>query len=730
MRVILLSLFIGSVLLTESNAQQSVARKWNEVLLDAIRADVSRPTVHARNLYHVSALMYDAWATYDDIADHLLLGRNTGEYTWQFDGVEIPDIEEERKAAQEEAISYAAYRLMKHRFKDSPGQFTTMPALDLLMVELGYDSAVTSIDYFNDGPAALGNYLAFSCMEYGLLDYADEASNYEYSDDFYEPVNPPLVPTDPGNPTIIDLNHWQPLAINANMGRRFLSPQWGKTTPFSLTDTDLARYDKNGVEYYVYYDPGAPPRIDTLSGAELDDYYKWNFALVAIWSGHLDPSNGVMIDISPNSVGNLNTLPSTEEDMRSFYQFLEGGVTDTGYAINPITGMPYQQQLVPMGDFGRVLAEFWADGPNSETPPGHWFTILNEVNDHPEFEKRFEGEGDVLDDLEWDVKAYLILGGAMHDVAVAVWGIKSYYDYIRPISAIRGMADLGQCSDTMALSYHPGGLPLVEDHIELVLEGDALAGEQNENVGKIKLFAWRGPAHIGDSESDAAGVGWILAENWWPYQSPSFITPPFAGYVSGHSTFSRAAAEVLTLLTGDEYFPGGMGVFSFPQGDYLIFEDGPSVDVQLQWAKYRDASDQASLSRIWGGIHPPVDDIPGRKIGMEIGPQAFVYAKQFFAGQSTPVPEANFKNSTGIIRNFPNPVGTETVFEYSVRVEGLVEIQIYDLHGRLIHSISEGIRSPGIYQRNVNVSHLNAGVYAYHLSSQRGVSQSSKLIVK
>ena len=51
-------------------------------------------------------------------------------------------------------------------------------------------------------------------------------------------------------------------------------------------------------------------------------------------------------------------------------------------------------------------------------------------------------------------------------------------------------------------------------------------------------------------------MDWILAENWMPYQLISFVTPPFAGYVSGHSTYSRSAAEVLTLLTGTPYFPG------------------------------------------------------------------------------------------------------------------------------------------------------------------------------
>jgi len=54
------------------------------------------------------------------------------------------------------------------------------------------------------------------------------------------------------------------------------------------------------------------------------------------------------------------------------------------------------------------------------------------------------------------------------------------------------------------------------------------------------------------------------------------------------------------------------------------------VDVTLQWATYRDASDQTSLSRIWGGIHPPFDDIPGRLIGAKVGTGAFELARNYF----------------------------------------------------------------------------------------------------
>ena len=86
----------------------------------------------------------------------------------------------------------------------------------------------------------------------------------------------------------------------------------------------------------------------------------------------------------------------------------------------------------------------------------------------------------------------------------------------------------------------------------------------------------------------------------------------------------------METITGDAYFPGGMGIFDAAQNQFLVFEDGPSEDITLQWATYRDASDQTSLSRIWGGIHPPADDIPGRLIGMDIGEDAVNLAERSF----------------------------------------------------------------------------------------------------
>jgi len=136
---------------------------------------------------------------------------------------------------------------------------------------------------------------------------------------------------------------------------------------------------------------------------------------------------------------------------------------------------------------------------------------------------------------------------------------------------------------------------------------------------------------VDNPAQDFAGVGWILAENWWPYQRYSFATPPFAGYVSGHSTFSIAACETMTNITGSAFFPGGLAERTFKKNSFLEFEQGPSEDITLQWATYREAADETCLSRIWGGIHPPDDDIEGRKIGEKIAKKCFDYVNKLFS---------------------------------------------------------------------------------------------------
>jgi hypothetical protein len=582
---------------------RSVARMWDEALLDAIRRDTPAPTVHARNLFHVSAAMWDAWAAYDADTDGYFVHEKLG-----------ADGDGDVAAAREAAISYAAYRVLLHRYSIASGLQETFDELVDIMGSLCYRVDFTATE--GDSPAALGNRIAATVIEQGRDDGSLEAQRYIDTD--YRATNPPLVVAE-GAPTMRDPSRWQPLALARNVAQnglpipgnvqRFVGPHWGHVESFGLPVSERG----------TPIDPGPPPRLDGPDPSAPDTRARFQQAAIDVLvdSSRLDPTDGETIDISPAAQGG-STLGTNDGD---------------GYDENPATGEPYEPHRVLRADFARALAEFWADGPDSETPPGHWNTIANTVSDTPGFAHRIGGEGPEVDRLEWDVKMYLALNGAVHDAAVAAWGVKGYYDSTRPISMIRYMGAEGQSTDPGGPSYDPEGLPLVPDLVEVVTPGSSAPGQRHEHLadhgGEVAVRAWRGNPE--DPATEIGGVGWILAVDWVPYQKTTFVTPAFAGYVSGHSTFSRAAAEVMTSLTGDPYFPGGLGEWTVDAGS-LTFEKGPSTPVTLQWASYYDAADQAGVSRIYGGIHITADDVNGRRMGSECGTIAWELATSYFDG--------------------------------------------------------------------------------------------------
>jgi hypothetical protein len=278
------------------------------------------------------------------------------------------------------------------------------------------------------------------------------------------------------------------------------------------------------------------------------------------------------------------------------------------------------------------VAEFWADGPASETPPGHWNVLANHVSDSAQLQERI-GAGPA-NRLRWDVRLYFALNGAVHDAAVAAWGVKRAYNGVRPISMIRYLAGKGQSSNPNGPSYDREGLPLVPGLIEVVTAASSAPGERHAalagHVGKIAVRSWQGvPREAGRK----TGVAWVLGVNWLTYQRPTFVTPAFPGYVSGHSTFSRAAAEVLTAITGSRYFPGGLFEETIRPGS-LVLEQGPTAPVTIQAATYYDAADQAGISRLYGGIHVSADDFGGRRVGARVGKAAWAQAQRYFAGSA------------------------------------------------------------------------------------------------
>ncbi len=600
----------------------SVARSWNEACLEAIRLDIPSAAINARNLFHFSAAAYDAWAAFDREAQgYLFLEKHDVE------GVE---------AARREAISYAAYRFLISRYERSFNPDETREMLDGVMAELGYE--LQHSDMEGNSPASIGNRIAALYIDLGLNDGSNQAHDYADTTG-YAPVNWGLR-FERSFLQVFYPNRWQPLEFTSNilsegaveaarkdelldnpgggppatvLRQVFFEPHWGEVATFAL-----ARESPE----LLHVDPGPPP----LLGGPGDAEFKENVIELIRLQSYLHFQDETEIDISPGVMGN-NPL---------------GRNDGTGHPVNPFTRQPYQDHIVKRQDFGRVTAAFWADGPNSETPPGHWNVIANEVSDHRALEKRIGGEGPVVSDLEWDVKLYFALNGALHDAGIAAFEIKKHYDYVRPITMIRYMSAMGQSTDPEASNFHVHGMPLVEGLIEVISAESSAQGQRHhhlaDRVGEIALKCKTHLAPEFTLDADIKGHAWTLGKWWMPFQEIDFVTPSFAGYVSGHSAFSRAAAEALAGFTGSEFFPGGL--FEFPvQVSYLakfdrLYEIGPSESFSLQWATYFDGSDAAGRARLWGGIHVEPDDLAGRMVGSEVGRKAWAKAKRIFDGDN------------------------------------------------------------------------------------------------
>ena len=671
--------FIAALLCAPpAQAVQSAAREWNEQLLAAIRINLPNPPAHARNLHHVSVAMYDSWAAYDPSA----VG-----YIYNEKILPLPGTPALIEAARHEAISYAAYRVLRARFVTPvpapAGAAVTSANIDAKLTALGYSVGTAQAAVTNGTtPAELGKRIGQAILTWGA---SDGFSQTTYPQAYNSAVNPNLLTVtiqDPNNPppatiTIVpramsvlgnngegppsqpnmplgvgfpliantaqaythdaDPNYWQPLALSAQVSQNgipipagvqaFVGVQSLATTPFSLTRTDPVK---------PWIDPGGPSRLSTPGNPSATDAgYKAGAMDVLRKSAKLNDQT--LIDISPGAFGN-NPL---------------GTDTGTGFAVNPVTNLPYAPNLVKRGDFARVIAEFWADGPNSETPPGHWHVLANEVSDDPLTVKRIGGVGPVVSDLEWDVKTYFSLAGAVHDAACAVWSLKRYYSGPRPITMIRYMGTTGQSSDNSRPSYNSQGLPLETDVVEEITNDTAAVGGKHENVWNLYTNGYEsGLAHLGEivvysfpgegrnnpaaqlppvAATTLNSVRWMLAKDWLPFQRKTFNTPAFPGYASGHSSFSRASAEVLTLLTGSPSFPGGFHHHTVAANSMQI-DLGPSVAVDLQWNTYYDGADQAGQSRRWGGIHPFEDDFSARIIGSQVGKSAYALAQKYWTG--------------------------------------------------------------------------------------------------
>jgi hypothetical protein len=687
-----------------AQATPSVARQWNEALLNGIRKNSPNPPAHARNLFHVAVAMYDTWAAYDSVP----VGYVTNEKVvppWNV------------AAARDEALSYAAYRVIRARFlvtdvnnSNYPGWINfTGPAIDTLLNNLyGGSATATAQAAVTSGttPAELGKRIAQAILNWGANDGFNQTA---YPQAYGAAVNPnwnlamsvegtnrAFMPDQPlgfGVPAGTNPNFWQPLDLATSIdqggliqaGKQgFVGVQSLATVPFSLTRIDPLK---------PWLDPfGGPSKVSTPTLTSASSNALKQQALDVIRDGSVLNSTTTR-NISPGAFGN-NPL---------------GADTGTGHPLNPVTNAPYASNIVKIGDYTRCLAEFWADGPHSETPPGHWHVLANEVTDElTAGQKKIKGLGNAVDDLEWDVKMYFCVAGAVHDAACAAWSLKRYYSGTRPITLIRWLCTQGQSTNASLPGYNIYGIPLETNVCEVITIASSGFGGKHElvwdmefgqdvpgsaHVGEIAVRVWPGeangnpPATSGLPATVLSPVRWVLGKDWVPFQRKTFNTPAFPGYISGHSTFSRAAAEALTAYTGSPDFPGSFHQHTIAANSLQI-DLGPSAPVTLQWRSYYDAADQAGQSRRYGGIHVSEDDYHGRIIGSQAGKSAFTMAEKYWTGailNEAMRPNVKVVNSTTAYLTWTNTRGmshkVQTSTNLSTWTDATTATVAYDTNG-------------------------------------------------
>jgi hypothetical protein len=565
----------------EDAALQDIAQEWMGLCRNCMAVNQA-PTVDARTAFHLSAAMYEAWAAYDDVA--------TGYFTG--DRLKV-DRARRSLAATHETLSHAAYIVLAHHFarlgevrKTSEAE-AAYAALRAKMISHGYmDAAGITV---SSSAQELGARIGEAVLEFGEDDGANEANGYADTSG-YVPVNNPLICEESGSNFMAFPNNWAPIVtLGATEEQDYLTPHWGEVRTFAIGPFNL----------FAPRFPAPPPH---LFGTESEARFIEEVVEVLRVSASLDPRHGLgaaMVNLSPRVRG-IDTPGIIYENQ--------------GHALNPTTNAPYADHIVPLGDYLRVLA-MYHDGKTYETPPPWWIEVATDLLSGSGVVDRIPANKPRRHDLGYDVQMYFIVTAAVHDAAINCWDIKRRFDTSRPISQVRFLDEMGL-------------LPVEPGFIELIEEGDPLAGEAGEFVGRFKVQAWAGPN---------LGVDWIRAADWHPYQALDFVSPPFPGYNSGHTNMSRAAAEAFTAYTGDPFFPGGIASVAV---DELRFEDDLSAPVILQWATYQDIADETAFARLCTGVHVRVDLEEGRPTGAAIGQVVADLAFAYFEGRA----EAASKN--------------------------------------------------------------------------------------
>ena len=238
----------------------------------------------------------------------------------------------------------------------------------------------------------------------------------------------------------------------------------------------------------------------------------------------------------------------------------------------------------------RAIVEFMRDGPRSTGQSGHWLRFAQDVSRRDRY------------GIDQDVKLFFAVAGVTFDAFIACWDAKRFYDSSRPWTLIR--------------HYYKGQ----------------------------KIKGWAGP-----------GLGVLTdlpAEKWHPYSPDTFVTPPFPGFPSGHSTVSGAASRILALATGSDRLEvvckheagsltgeAGLSPQKILSTDGTILEDAPATaTIGLACPTFSATAEMAGISRIMGGYHIQADNVDGLALGRKLADYSWPRYQAYFDGTALAIP--------------------------------------------------------------------------------------------
>ena len=526
---------------TQTSPPQTIVGVWNCAALEEVRSSKALrngPPVVARALAIAHTCMYDAWAAYDSTAVGTVLGESLRQ-----------PVTEQTDANKAEAISFAAYRCLTNLYPDA----ASVARLTAVLTDHGYDPKKTS-NLNARKPAGIGNVAAQAVIDARRHDGANQ-----YGDLTPAPCVPQAYPW-----TLLTLNQLgnAPLALQPIP---CVGPGGSPTGPYADYD-DVA----GGYSHYVPTNPlmgFCNPLLVVCPASGLASDAFINPLLP--WPNVADPNHWQPLVFSSHA---RQTFVAAHWERVTPFALTSASQFDD--VIPPPDYLEhYEKNVNDMIKFSRdldgtrkLIVEYWADGPDSEFPPGHWGLFAQFVS---------RRDDHTIDD---DVKMFFAMHNASFDAGIVGWHIKRKYNGVRPITAVRHL-------------------------------------KQGQTIR-----AWGGP---GRPTEDIPG------EKWMPYNPGTNLTPPFPGYFSGHSVFSRSSATVLKLFTGS----GDFGFSTLIKAGFGRVEPNiPPVDTIVSFETFDDAADQAGLSRFYGGIHFVDDNTVAQAVGLLIGQQAWAKAKTYFDG--------------------------------------------------------------------------------------------------